>query len=135
MDSPVVHHLLVSRRVSYDWSDRVTPYSLHHLVFLFRPPAGSGYPFVASELWLFALVEGDNECELWVELVRLAGGQPDDELVAAYGPFVVRLGPEQGPLSRAWRLLGVPFPTPGWYEFRLLHTGELLATETIYLEA
>jgi hypothetical protein len=52
MDSPIVHHLMVCRRANYDVTDLVAPYSLHHLVFRFEPPEGSGYPFIASELWV-----------------------------------------------------------------------------------
>ncbi|MCI0703297.1 MAG: hypothetical protein L0241_19640, partial [Planctomycetia bacterium] len=109
------------------------PYSLHHLTFLLRPPADSGYPFVASELWLFTRVEGEDEAELWVELIRVLDDESEDELVTAYGPFLIRFGQDPRPLSRAWCLHGVPFPAPGWYEFRLTQAGELLATEPVYL--
>ncbi len=134
MESPIVYHLLLCRRASYDLREPVTPYSLHHVAFRLRPPAGSVYPFVAKELWFFVHVEGVEDCELWVELARLIEGDAGDELVAAYGPFIVRLDEVEGPLSRAWRLLGVPFVEPGWYEFRQMHTGEVLATEVVYLE-
>ena len=44
MESPIVHHLLLCRRASYDLSEPVTPYSLHHIAFRLRPPMGSGIP-------------------------------------------------------------------------------------------
>jgi hypothetical protein len=134
MEPVDVHHLLICRRASYDLRDPDTPYSLHHLVFLLRPPADSGYPFVASELWLFTRVEGEEEAEVWVELIRVAGDELDHELVTAYGPFIIRFGPDRVALSRAWCLRGVPFPASGWYEFRLTQAGELLAAESVYLE-
>ncbi len=134
MDSPIVHHLLVCRRASYDLSEPVTPYSLHQLVFRFRPPAGSDYPFVASELWLFARVESEQKVEFWVEVIQVADDGQDHELVATYGPLVVLFDVERSTVSRAWCLLGVPFPEPGWYEFRFICAGELLATEWLYLE-
>jgi hypothetical protein len=134
MDSPVVHHLLLCRRASYDLNERVTPYSLHQVVFRFRPPDGSGYPFVASELWLFARVEGEEKIEFWVEVTPFTDDGQENELVATYGPLVVLFGTERNTLSRAWCLRGVPFPSPGWYQFRLSCTGELLTTEWVYLE-
>jgi hypothetical protein len=134
MDPPVVHHMLICRRSSYDLSERTTPYWLHQLVFRFRPPADAGYPFVASELWLFLRVEGEDTTEFWVEVVPAKDDWDVAELVAAYGPFVVPFGPDRNTMSRAWRLRGVPFSKPGWYEFRLTCAGELMATEWVYLE-
>jgi hypothetical protein len=134
MESPIVHHLLLCRRASYDLNEPVTPYSLHHLAFRLRPPVGSVYPFVAVELWLFVRVEGEQKVEFWVEVIPVADDGQENELVAAYGPLLVRFGTERNTVSRAWCLRGVPFPTPGWYEIRLTYAGELLATEWIYLE-
>jgi hypothetical protein len=89
---------------------------------------------VAVELWLFVRVEGEQKVEFWVEVIPVADDGQENELVAAYGPLVVRFGTERNTVSRAWCLRGVPFPTPGWYEIRLTYAGELLATEWIYLE-
>jgi len=134
MESPIVHHLLLCRRASYDLSEPVTPYSLHHIAFRLRPPMGSAYPFVAEEMWLFVRIEGEQWTEFWVEVVPVADHWLENELVAAYGPLVVQFGAERNTESRAWCLRGIPFPAPGWYEFRLTNAGELLATEWIYLE-
>ena len=134
MDSPVVHHLLICIRASYDLSDPVTPYSLHHLAFQLRPPVGSEYPFVAAALWMFVQVEGEQTAEFWIEVIHSPDENTEDNLVAAYGPLGVHFGSEVIPVSRAWRLRGVPFPAPGWYEFRLTYGGDLQASEWVYLE-
>lgn len=134
MELPIVHHLLICRQASYDLNEPLTPYSLHHLAFRLRPPVGSDYPFVAAELWLFVRVEGEQTVEFWVEVVPVSDDGDEDELVAAYGPFIVSFGTEQNTVSRGWCLRGVPFPTSGWYQFRLTCAGELLATEWVYLE-
>jgi hypothetical protein len=89
---------------------------------------------VATELWLFARLEGESECELWAEVVRSADDTDGEELVAAYGPFIVPFGAERNTISRAWCLWGVPFPRSGWYEFRLMQASESIATEWVYLE-
>jgi hypothetical protein len=134
MDPVVVHHLLVCLRARYDLGQPLAPYSLDNLTFRLRPSAGSEYPAVAAELWLFARVEGESECELWAEVVRSADDAVEEELVAAYGPFLVPFGAGRNTISRAWCLRGVPFPRSGWYEFRLALAGELVATEWVYLE-
>ena len=132
VELPTVRHLIVSLGARYDLADRDTPYSLDHLAFNLRPPAGLGYPFSMSALWLFARLEGEGTHELWAEVYRL--GEAEGELLAAWGPYVVPFGPDVRHLSRAWRLRGVPFFTPGWYAFRLTAGGGLLATESVYLE-
>ncbi len=129
-----VHHLLVSLGASYDLHDPVTPYSLHHLAFSLRPQEGDTYPLVGLELWLFVRIEGTGDHDLWVDLVGPVDEDSVDEPIATYGPFVVRFGSEIVSVSRAWHLRGVPFPSPGWYEFRLTCAGEVLAVEPIFLE-
>jgi hypothetical protein len=134
MEPVVVHHLLFCLEASYDLDDPVTPYSLHNLAFVLPAPTGTGYPGVAAELWVFARVEGEGDCDLWVEVFRTDAAEDGEvELVAAYGPFRIPFGADLTAVSRAWKLLGVPFPAPGWYEFRLTQVGEVLATEFIYL--
>src|SRR5205809_332702 len=123
MEPPIVHHLLVCLWASYDLTEPVTPYSLHHLAFVLRAPAGSGYPLVARELWLFVRVEGEETGEFWVEVIPVTDEGQEDVATATYGPFVVPFGAERNAVSRAWCVRGVPFPTPGWYEFRLTSVG------------
>jgi hypothetical protein len=134
MDPPVVHHMMLCLRASFDLHDPVTPYSLRNLAFRLRPPVGLGYPYTAEELWLFVRVEGEQATEFWVEVVQHMEDGREEELVAVYGPFLIPFGSERNSVSRAWCLRGVPFPEPGWYEFRLISAGELLATEWVHLE-
>lgn len=134
MDSPIVHHLMLCRRASYELTDSITPYSLHHVVFRLRPPIDSGYPIVVSELWLFARLEGENEVEVWVEVAPLEDGGDDENAVATYGPIVIHFGSDRRSMSRAWKLRGIPFPASGWYEFRVVNAGQILANEWIHLE-
>lgn len=46
---PIAHHFLLCLKGEYDPTDRVTPYSLRHLVFRLRTPPGGGYPFALDE--------------------------------------------------------------------------------------
>lgn len=131
MELPFVRHLLVSLGASYDLTAPITPYSLHHLVFAMKPGQGLGYPLVLSEMWMFARIEAVGDHEFWAEVYRLEDSE--DELMAAYGPFVVPFGSGSA-VSRAWCLRGVPFPVPGWYEFRLSCGGHVVATEPVSLE-
>lgn len=138
MREPVVRHFLVCRRAEYDWGEPSAPYILRNVMFVYRPP-GETYPTVKDDLWLFARLEGEGDHELWIEVVQVA--EPDeppddttDTLTAAYGPHLVRLGPTRASLSRGWHVRGVPFPQPGWHEFRLTAADIILAREPIYLE-
>ena len=135
----VVRHFLVCLEMEYDWSEPIAPYCLRNVLFRYRPPADGSFPFLIPEVWLFARFDGDGDHELSVEVVRVPAPDqlPEDEsgeLVAAYGPFFVRLGVVTMSLSRGWHLRGVPFSEPGWYEFRLLDADTVLAQEPIYLE-
>ena len=85
-----------------------------------------------SQLWLFTRLEGEGDHEFWAELYRIV--DPEDELIAAHGPFIVPFGTGLRAYSRAWRLQGVPFFTPGWYEFRLKCGDEIVGTESMFLE-
>lgn len=140
MSVPVVRHFLVCHHVEYDFQVPLAPYSLQHPVFRARPPAGGMYPFVVPDLWFFVLLVGTGVQELWVEVAFRFPGEPEAdedverELVAVYGPFVARFGPDPINLPRAWHLRAVPFPRPGAYEFRLLHEGVALAEEFVQLE-
>lgn len=134
MSEPVVRHFLVCRRVEYDLDDRLAPYSLRNVVFEFGPPEGSSYPFAASELWLFAQIDATGRHEFWVDVLRSDDAEDEHEPLATYGPFVVWFGDNVTGVTRGWYLRRVPFPEPGWYEFRLSCEGETLASESIYLE-
>src|SRR5205823_5007563 len=137
MSTPTVRHFLLSLGMEYDQTDPYARYCPRNLLFRYRPPDASGYPFLMPDLWLFVLVVGAGYHELWME-VDYAGSEPDDdrdpELVAAYGPFVIRLGADETRLPRSWHLRAVPFDRPGWYTFRLLCEGVTLAEELIELE-
>lgn len=139
MSTPAVRHLLVCGRVEYDPRVPLAPYTLRNLVFRYRLPEGSSFPILAPELWLYVRIDGRGQREVWIEVVRV--DHPDDPpdaasstVVAAYGPFLIRFGRARTSLSRGWCLRCVPFPEAGWYEFRVLFGGKILAREPIYLE-
>lgn len=139
MDDLFVRHFLVSLGIEYDWGEPRAPYCLRNVLFRFAPGPNESYPLSVSDLWLFARLEGEGNHELWIEVVRVdEPDEPVDEttnvLTAAYGPYLVRLGPAHVSLSRGWHVHGVPFPQPGWYELRLTATDIILAREPIYLE-
>lgn len=134
-----VRHFLVCLGMDYDWGEPFAPYCLRNVLFRYGPGPGELYPLSISDLRLFARLEGEGDHELWVEVVRIGGADDAledaaDDLLAAYGPYTVRLGPVYSGLSRGWHVHGVPFPTPGWYEFRLTAADLILAREPIYLE-
>jgi hypothetical protein len=101
-EPPVVRHFLVCGRVEYDPHAPLAPYSVRNVVFRHRPPAEAAYPIVAPELWVFVHLDGAGNHEVWIEVVRAPDTDTDteSELVAAYGPFVVRFGPQRVGLSR-----------------------------------
>lgn len=134
---PIAHHFLLCLKGEYDLNDRVTPYSLRHLVFRLSPPPGGGYPFALDELWLFGHFEADGFREFWVDVVRDADAGAEvwePELLATYPALALQFGPEPTRRSGAWRVRGVPFPAPGPYTFRLYCEGRTLAEESVQLE-
>jgi hypothetical protein len=136
MEPVVVYHFMLCRRASYDLGDPVAPYSLHNVVFELRPAVGSGVASPGTDLWVFVRLEGEGEQEFWIEVFCQTEDDEDEweELLAAYGPYVVPFGSDRRTLSRAWHLLCVPLHLTGIYQFRFLHGGELLAVETIRVE-
>lgn len=130
---PIAHHFLLSLGSKYDFAFPVNPYSLFNLVFEFRPPEDTEFPYVV-DLWMFARLEavGVRQYEVQVFAVR---PDPDEEpeLIVVHGPLTARFGDEPSGLSRAWVLPLNPFPRPGWYEFRLVWRELVLATQTVYL--
>lgn len=131
---PVVRHFLVCQRVRYDLDSPEAPYSLLGLLTAIGPEPGTGYPLLHTELWLFAQFQGDaGEDDVWIELVAV-----DDEGEATaeettFGPWRLRMPTEGVVESRAFRLLNVPFATPGVYEFRLRCGPDVLAREPLLL--
>ena len=135
MEPIIVWHFLICRRASYDLADPVAPYSLHNVVFQLRPEPGETYPLPGMDLWAFVRLEGEDEHEFWVDVVRLTDDDEyEEDSVTTYGPLIVPFGDNRRPLSRAWYLRRVPFPIPGRYQFRLRQGDEMLAVETVYLE-
>ena len=121
MEPVVVYHFMLCRRASYDLGDPVAPCS--------------GVASPGTDLWVFVRLEGEGEQEFWIEVFRQTEDDEDeDELLAAYGPYVVPFGDDRRTLSRAWHLLCVPLHLTGIYQFRFLHGGEMLAVETIRVE-
>lgn len=98
-----------------------------------RPPEDTEFPYVI-DLKMFLRLAGTGLREFFVAVYA---PDPDDEeepeFVAYYGPYAVRFGNEPVGVSKVWNLPRLPFPRPGSYEFRFLHAGEALATETIHL--
>lgn len=139
--TPTVRHFLLSLGMEYDWNEPLAPYSLRNVLFALRPPTGLNYPFILDELRLFVLLVGEGQHEFWLEIEYQPFSDDDNdedvepEFVAAYGPFVARFGSTRINLARGWHVRAVPFDRPGWYEFRLLHEGVVLAEELIQLEA
>ncbi|MCE9564351.1 MAG: hypothetical protein K8U57_20130 [Planctomycetes bacterium] len=135
MEPVIVHHFLVCRRATSDFSQPDNPYSLHNVVFQLSPEAGEAYPLDGIDLWVFVRFEGEDEHEFWVDVVRVAS---DDEYeveeITTYGPLIVPFGHAPRTVIRAWYLRGVPFPIAGVYEFRLRQGSEIIAVETIRLE-
>lgn len=132
MEPVVVYHFVLCRRASYDLGDPVAPYSLHNMVFELGP---ADTP-LDTDLWVFVRLEGEGEQEFWIEVFRQTEDDEDEaeELLAAYGPYVVPFGGQRQTLSRAWHLLCVPVHLAGIYEFHFLHGSEPIAVETIRVE-
>lgn len=133
---PIANHFLLCLHAEYDSADPVTPYSLFNLVFRLRPPPGQDYPFALDELWLFGDFEADGFREFWVDVIRDADAAAEvwePELLATYPALALQFGIGPARRSGAWRVRGVPFPTPGPYTFRLYCEGRTLAEESVQL--
>jgi hypothetical protein len=139
VSAPTVRHFLACLGVDYEFAQPLAPYTLRNVVFRLEPPPGQGYPFVLSDLWLFALLMGIGLQELSIEVFRHDdetedGDEVEPELVAAYGPLHLRFGNEETHVQHAWHLRAVPFDRPGWFEFRVLHEDLVIAAEWLQLE-
>jgi hypothetical protein len=130
--------LLVCFKVEYDPGDPQHPYSIRRLVARLAPRAGSSYPLLAPELWVFAqFADGHGSHRLFLELVRIDGPDPADEVsIRTYGPYLLHFRHPLTIQNRGWKLTKVPFRVAGLYEFRLRVDGipEPLASEPIVLE-
>jgi hypothetical protein len=92
---PVVRHLLVCRRVTFDLSAPGAAYSLHGLITQLQLEAGAEFPIAVPELWAFLQVFGDaGEYEIWIELVAVDGEGEAVGEATSDGPFVLRVPDE-----------------------------------------
>ncbi len=118
---PIVRHFVPCRKIER-WRDGRS-YSLECVIHQMRPIQNSVYPFVCSELWLFAqLTDGTGDYSFQVELVRFGS-----ETTHRWPPQIINLGTD--PLRVFdWPMCftNVLFEEPGTYEFRLRCNGLLL---------
>jgi hypothetical protein len=108
-------------------------YALQGIETIIRLQPNLSFPHREREIWLFAQYsDGDGIHNVQFELVRQQ--LESEEVVMTFGlPPVHMTAGRFAILNRGYRLLGVPFPEPGWYEFRI-RCGTGIAIDEIRLE-
>lgn len=131
--------LLACGHIEADLTDPDAGYSLRNILVHVRPPAGFGFPFRASRVWLFAQLYGTpGEYVIRVRMTRI-GVDDDGEAVEVGEPVEFRprtiFLPGDGNYLECVGipLANVSFSEPGVYEFQLWADGfeDILHTERI----
>jgi hypothetical protein len=127
---PVVRHFIVCTGVWCDTSMNPNRYTIENPLYAMRPPS-SGYPFRASEIWLFCQFSDTvGRHTFHVDL-----SWDIDRTVRPIHSFAVDFGADRLAVRNfAVRLRNVPFLRPGVYEFRLRHGNTIPAQSVIRLE-
>jgi|GEM_PF-5567059 len=127
---PVVRHLLVCRRISYDLNAPGAAYTLHALITQLQLEAGAEFPVVVPELWAFLQVFGEvGEYEIWIELAAVDGEGEVLGEATSYGPLVLRVPDGVWVVNRAYRLANARLLRFGLHEVRVWCGADLLARE------
>ena len=123
---PVVRHFIACE--GYRRDPGRENYSLINVIHRLTPLPGEGYPRIHPAITLFVqMSDGRGNHSFQVQKVFL-----DDESTSSTGSVTLDFGND--PLivhSRPFVLKRVFFPVPGYYEFRLLCNGHVIARETI----
>jgi hypothetical protein len=127
---PVVRHFIACTGVECDTSVNPNRYTIENPLFALRPP-GTGYPFRASEIWLFCqFSDASGRHTFHVDL-----SWDVDRSVRPINAFTVDFGTDRLAVRNyAVRLRNVPFRRSGMYEFRLRHGNRIPAQAALRLE-
>lgn len=98
------------------------------------PPDGTGFPFDADEIWVYAQVtDGVGTFGLAVEVRQVYDDDRPDRAVGRGGAVTLAFpgGSQLAVYDVAFRITAVPFDEPGLYEFRVLAGDEALEGHTV----
>jgi hypothetical protein len=108
-------------------------FTVHNLFHTLSPPAGVAFPLALRGMHLFALLaDGHRKCSFRIEFV--IWDRPEEERsLWTSDPVIIDLGDDPLTVHPCDFRLTVRFPEPGFYEFRLLCEGVVIAREPLRL--
>ncbi len=131
--APLVRRVIVCRKVEVTNPGPSQVYTVQGIETVIRLRGGKTFPHREAELWVFAqFSDGDGTHPVRFELVRQRL-ESEEVLVSVDLPPVHLTAGRFAVLNRGYKLTGVPFPEPGWYEFRV-RCGTGVGTDEMRLE-